>query len=207
MEVGANGYLTKPFEIRELKARVSAQLRMRRLERNFGERESRSPMVSSRGKNMENPSQILVIEDDIMNSLLLTTILTRLGYTVETAFDGITGLEKAESSPPDLILLDLQLPRMHGYEVARRLKQADKTKIIPIVVVSSFADVENRVKALEAGADDFLSKPIDQVELRARVQSLLKVKMFNDHMVNYQKIIEAEVDKRMRQLIQCSGDV
>ena len=156
---------------------------------------------------MENPSQILVIEDDIMNSLLLTTILTRLGYTVETAFDGITGLEKAESSPPDLILLDLQLPRMHGYEVARRLKQADKTKIIPIVVVSSFADVENRVKALEAGADDFLSKPIDQVELRARVQSLLKVKMFNDHMVNYQKIIEAEVDKRMRQLIQCSGDV
>jgi putative two-component system response regulator len=151
---------------------------------------------------MEKPSQILVIEDDVMNSRLLTTILTRLGYTVETAFDGITGLEKAESSPPDLILLDLQLPRMHGYEVARHLKQADKTKIIPIVVVSSFAEVENRVKAFEAGADDFLSKPIDQVELRARVQSLLKVKMFNDHMVNYQKILESEVDKRTRQLSQ-----
>jgi putative two-component system response regulator len=151
---------------------------------------------------MEKPSQILVVEDDVMNSRLLATILTRLGYAVETAFDGINGLEKAESSPPDLILLDLQLPRMDGYEVARRLKQADKTKIVPIVVISSFAEVENRVKAFEAGADDFLSKPIDQVELRARVQSLLKVKMFNDHMVNYQKILEAEVDKRTHQLSQ-----
>jgi len=159
-------------------------------------------MLSSNGRNMEKPSQILVVEDDVMNSRLLTTILTRLGYIVETAFDGITGLEKAESFLPDLILLDLQLPRMDGYEVARRLKLADKTKIIPIVVVSSFAEVENRVKALEAGADDFLSKPIDQVELRARVQSLLKVKLFNDHMVNYQKILEAEVDKRTRQLSQ-----
>jgi putative two-component system response regulator len=159
-------------------------------------------LINSLGKDMEKPSKILVVEDDVMNSRLLTTILTRLGYTVETAFDGITGLEKAESSSPDLILLDIQLPRMDGYEVARRLKQVDKTKIIPIVVVSSFAEVENRIKALEAGADDFLSKPIDQVELRARVQSLLKVKLFNDHMVNYQKILEAEVDKRTRQLNQ-----
>jgi len=151
---------------------------------------------------MEKPSRILVVEDDAMNSRLLTTILTRLGYNVETAFDGITGLEKAESYPPDLILLDLQLPRMDGFEVARRLKLAEKTKVVPIVVVSSFAEVENRVKAFEAGADDFLSKPVDQVELRARVQSLLKVKLFNDHMVNYQKNLEAEVDKRTRQLSQ-----
>src|SRR3989339_284369 len=157
-------------------------------------------MLSSNGRNMEKPSQILVVEDDVMNSRLLTTILTRLGYIVETAFDGITGLEKAESFLPDLILLDLQLPRMDGYEVARRLKLADKTKIIPIVVVSSFAEVENRIKALDAGADDFLSKPIDQVELRARVQSLMKVKLYNDHMVSYQKTLEEEVNKRTRQL-------
>jgi putative two-component system response regulator len=149
---------------------------------------------------MEKPSRILVVEDDVMNSRLLATILTRLEYTVETAFDGVTGLEKAQSSPPDLILLDINLPRMDGYEVARRLKQEDRTKIIPIVVISSFAEVENRVKALEAGADDFLSKPIDQVELRARVQSLLKVKLFNDHMANYQKTLEDEVEKRTRQL-------
>jgi putative two-component system response regulator len=164
-------------------------------------------MVSSRGKNMEKPNQILVIEDDIMNSRLLTAILTRLGYTVETAFDGITGLEKAVSSSPDLILLDLGLPRMDGYEVARRLKRDDKTKIIPILVVSAFSEVENRVRALEAGADDFLSKPIDQVEIQARVQSLLKVKMFNDHMFNYQKILDAEVSKRTRQQSQAFAEI
>lgn len=137
-----------------------------------------------------------------MNSRLLVTILTRLGYAVEAAFDGITGLEKAQSSPPDLILLDLNLPRMDGFEVARRLKQADPTKMVPIVVISSFSEVENRVRALEAGADDFLSKPIDQIELRVRVQSLLKVKMYNDHMVVYQKTLETEVDKRTRELSQ-----
>jgi putative two-component system response regulator len=151
---------------------------------------------------MEQPSKILVVEDDMMNSRLLATILTRLGYTVDTAFDGVTGLEKVESFQPDLILLDLNLPRMDGYEVARRLKQSDDSKIIPIVVVSSFAEVENRIKALDAGADDFLSKPVDQVELRARVQSLLKVKLYNDHMVSYQKTLEEEVDNRTRQLRQ-----
>jgi putative two-component system response regulator len=151
---------------------------------------------------MEKPKKILVVEDDMMNSRLLATILTRLGYTVDTAFDGVNGLEKVESSPPDLILLDLDLPRMDGYEVARRLKQSEHNKIIPIVVVSSFAEVENRIKALDAGADDFLSKPIDQVELKARVQSLLKVKIYNDYMVSYQKTLEEEVSKRTLQLQQ-----
>ena len=157
--------------------------------------------------DMEKPSRILIIEDDVMTSRLLSIVLTRLEYTVETAFDGINGLEKVESSPPDLILLDLNLPRMDGYEVARRLKQADRTKIIPIVVVSSFSEVENRIKALEAGADDFLSKPVDQTELRARVQSLLKVKMFNDYMASHQKILEAEVDKRTKQLLQAYEEI
>lgn len=156
---------------------------------------------------MEPSRHILVIEDDPMNNRLLTTVLTRLGYIADAAFDGLSGLAKVESSPPDLILLDLNLPGMDGYEVARRLKHSAKTRIIPIVVVSSFAEVENRIKALDAGADDFLSKPIDQVELRARVQSLLKVKVYNDHMVSHQKILEEEVDKRTRQLRQAFDDL
>jgi len=149
---------------------------------------------------MEQPKRVLVVEDDEMHRRLLTTILTRLGYEVDEAFDGVNGLEKIEANLPDVILLDVSLPRMDGYEVARRLKESEKTKLIPIVVVSSFAEVENRIKALEAGADDFLSKPIDQTELRARVQSLLKVKAYNDHMVSYQKILEDEVNKRTQQL-------
>jgi len=156
---------------------------------------------------MEKTKRILVVEDDIMNRRLLTTILTRLGYHVDEAFDGVNGMEKVEAAPPDLILLDLDLPRMNGFEVARRLKQSDKTKIIPIVVVSSFAEVEHRIKALEAGADDFLSKPIDQIELRARVQSLLKVKDYNDHMVSYQRILEEEVNNRTEQLRQAFDEL
>jgi putative two-component system response regulator len=156
---------------------------------------------------MEPSRHILVIEDDPMNNRLLTTILTRLGYVTDAAFDGLGGLAKVESSPPDLILLDLDLPGIDGYEVARRLKHSVKTRTIPIVVVSSFAEVENRIRALDAGADDFLSKPIDQVELRARVQSLLKVKIYNDHMVSHQKILEEEVDKRTRQLRQAFDDL
>jgi putative two-component system response regulator len=156
---------------------------------------------------MEPSRHILVIEDDPMNNRLLTTILTRLGYTADAAFDGLSGLAKVESSPPDLILLDLDLPGVDGYEVARRLKHSVKTRIIPIVVVSSFAEVENRIRALDAGADDFLSKPIDQVELRARVQSLLKVKVYNDHMVSHQKILEEEVNKRTHQLRQAFDDL
>jgi len=156
---------------------------------------------------MGQSRRILVIEDDPMNNRLLTTILNRLGYTADSAFDGLSGLEKVESFPPDLILLDLDLPGMHGYEVARRLKQADQTKIIPIVIVSSFTEVEYRIKALEAGADDFLSKPIDQVELRARVQSLLKVKDYNDYMVGHQKALEKEVDKRTLQLRRAFEDL
>jgi len=156
---------------------------------------------------MEKTKRILVVEDDIMNRRLLTTILTRLGYPVDEAFDGVNGMEKVEAAPPDLILLDLDLPRMNGFEVARRLKQSDKTKIIPIVVVSSFAEVEHRIKALEAGADDFLSKPIDQIELRARVQSLLKVKDYNDHMVSYQRILEEEVNNRTEQLRQAFDEL
>lgn len=156
---------------------------------------------------MEKTKRILVIEDDIMNRRLLITILARLGYTVDEAFDGINGIEKVEATPPDLILLDLDLPRMNGFEVARHLKQSDKTRIIPIVVVSSFAEVEHRIKALEAGADDFLSKPIDQIELRARVQSLLKVKDYNDHMVSYQRILEEEVNNRTEQLRQAFDEL
>jgi putative two-component system response regulator len=142
-----------------------------------------------------------------MNNRLLTTILTRLGYAADAAFDGLSGLAKVESAPPDLILLDLDLPGVDGYEVARRLKHSAKTRIIPIVVVSSFTEVENRIRALDAGADDFLSKPIDQVELRARCQSLLKVKVYNDHMVSHKKILEEEVDKQTSQLRQAFNDL
>jgi len=99
-----------------------------------------------------------------------------------------------------VILLDIMMPGMDGFEVAQRLKGDEETRIIPIVMVTALREVEDRVKALEAGADDFLSKPADKIEIKARVRSLLKVKAYNDHMRNYQQELEAEVAKRTGQL-------
>jgi len=149
---------------------------------------------------MDQTKRILIVDDEEMGRRLLNTFLTRLGYEVIEAFDGVHALEQVQATAPDLILLDINMPRMDGLEVARRLKEASATKVIPIVIVSSVSDLEGRVKALEAGVDDFLAKPVDRTELRARVQSLLKVKAYNDHLLNYQKELEAEVARRTDQL-------
>jgi putative two-component system response regulator len=92
------------------------------------------------------------------------------------------------------------MPGMDGFEVARRLRQHETARLIPIVMVTALREVEHRVKALDAGADDFLSKPVDHTELKARVHSLLKVKAYNDHMRTYQRELEAEVASRTQQL-------
>ncbi|NWF91671.1 MAG: two-component system response regulator [Syntrophaceae bacterium] len=151
---------------------------------------------------MDKRAKILVVDDEDRNLRLMTLLLTSFGYEVATASNGREALEKVRESPPDMILLDIMMPQMDGFEVARELKREDETRIIPVVMVTALNEVEDRVKALEAGADDFLSKPVDKSELRARVQSLLKVKAYNDHMRNYQKELEAEVAKRTAQLRQ-----
>jgi putative two-component system response regulator len=133
---------------------------------------------------------------------LMELLLTSFGYDVLTASNGEEALEMVHDIPPDVILLDIMMPKMDGFEVAKQLKREEETKIIPIVMVTALNGVEDRVKALEAGADDFLNKPVDKTELRARVQSLVKVKAYNDHMQNYQKELEAEVAKRTIQLRQ-----
>lgn len=151
---------------------------------------------------MDTKTKILVVDDEDRNLRLMDLLLTSFGYDVLTASNGEEALEKVHDIPPDVILLDIMMPRMDGFEVARQLKKDEETKTIPIVMVTALNEVEDRVKALEAGADDFLNKPVDRTELRARVQSLVKVKAYNDHMRNYQKELEAEVAKRTIQLRQ-----
>ena len=142
---------------------------------------------------MEKRPKILVVDDEERNLRLMEAMLIPLGYDVIPAHNGLEALEKVQTSPPDVILLDIMMPEMDGYEVAIKLKADEESKIIPIVMITALKDLEDRVKALEAGADDFLSKPVDKTELRARVQSLLKVKAYNDHMRNHQQELEAEV--------------
>ncbi len=151
---------------------------------------------------MEQPRHILVVDDDPMTCLLMNTILTRMGYQVSEAFDGMDAWEKAVDLLPDLILLDVSMPGMDGLELTHKLKNEPVTKNIPIMIVSSHDEVTDRVKAVEAGAEDFLSKPVVQIILKAKVNSLLKIKSYNDHMYNYQRKLEEEVEKKTASLKQ-----
>ena len=149
---------------------------------------------------MNKQPQILVVDDEDRNLRLMEAILLPAGYHVVLAHDGKEALDKIQETPVDVILLDIMMPIMDGSEVARRLKSDKETKIIPIVMVTALQEVGDRIKALEAGADDFLTKPVDKTEVRARVASLLKVKAYNDHMRNYQRELESEVAKRTKEL-------
>jgi two-component system cell cycle response regulator DivK len=116
---------------------------------------------------------ILYIEDNPDNKLLVQRALEARGYTLTWAADGRSGLAQAEAHPPDLILLDINLPDMDGYEVARRLRAHDALRSVPIMAITANALKGDAEKALAAGCDDYLSKPLQIQELWARVEALL----------------------------------
>ncbi|MBW1682204.1 MAG: response regulator [Deltaproteobacteria bacterium] len=149
---------------------------------------------------MEKKPKILVVDDEEQNLRLMEALLVPLGYDVVVARNGEETFDRVAKTNPDVILLDILMPGLNGFEVAKKLKASEGTRIIPIVMVTSLNDVEDRVRALEAGADDFLAKPVEMTELRARVQSSLKIKAYYDHMRDYQKKLEAEVARRTAQL-------
>ena len=122
---------------------------------------------------------ILVVDDAPQNVRLLEAVLSPRGYTVLPAASGAEALAAVARDHPDLILLDIQMPEMNGYEVCRRIREDPATQFLPVVMITSSGD-EERIKALEAGADDFLPKPFNQAELLARVRSLVRIKQFHD---------------------------
>jgi putative two-component system response regulator len=111
------------------------------------------------------------------------------GYHVSTAQDGDEALAKVEADPPDLILLDVVMPTLDGYEVCRRLKSDARTILIPVVMITSLQATEQRIRGIEAGADDFLSKPFNRQELITRVRSLLKLKRHTDELENAETVL------------------
>jgi putative two-component system response regulator len=151
---------------------------------------------------MNEQSTILVVDDEDRNLRLMEAMLVPAGYHVLTAKDGEQALAMISREPVDVVLLDVMMPKMDGYDVARQLKSNPETTMIPIVMVTALHAKEDRIQAIEAGADDFLTKPVDKTEMRARVASLVKVKAYNDHMRNYQKELESEVARRTRDLEQ-----
>ena len=129
---------------------------------------------------MSDPAKVLVVDDTPHNVKLLADLLAIKGYSVATAVNGEEALAKVAADAPDLVLLDVMMPGLSGYDVCRRLRADPATALLPIVLVTSLDPQQERVKGIEAGADDFLPKPINQAELFARVRSLLRVKSLQD---------------------------
>jgi class 3 adenylate cyclase len=129
---------------------------------------------------MRDPPLILVVDDNEANVDILETRLKKQGYDVIAAGDGEAALARAKSDRPDLILLDVMMPKLDGFEVARRLKADPTLPLMPIILVTAKAETEDVVAGLNAGGDEYLTKPVDQASLVARVRSLLRIKELHD---------------------------
>jgi class 3 adenylate cyclase len=129
---------------------------------------------------MRQPPRILIVDDQPMNVDILQTRLGVHGYELLTAYDGDEALAKARSEMPDLILLDIMMPKIDGIEVCKRLKADASLPFMPIIMVTAKADTKDVVTGLDAGADEYLTKPVDQTSLVARVKSMLRIKALHD---------------------------
>lgn len=149
---------------------------------------------------MREPARILVVDDTPQNVKLLADLLTVKGYAVTTAADGAAALEKLAADTPDLVLLDVVMPGLSGYDVCRKIRADPRTALLPVVLVTALDPQQERVKGIEAGADDFLSKPINQQELFARVRSLLRIKRLQDEVKDWNATLEERVREQVAQL-------
>src|SRR4030095_5272234 len=132
---------------------------------------------------------LLIVDDNPTNVELLAAQLKPFDYDLRFAYDGDEALKKIGEEPPDLVLLDLMMPRLSGYEVCRAIKKDKNTQLIPVIVITALKDWNDNIKAIEMGADDFLMKPFNKVELVTRIKSLLKLKALYDDIEMTEDII------------------
>ena len=141
---------------------------------------------------------VLVVDDDQRNVRLMESILRGGGYQVIKAYNGEEALRLVESDRPDLLVLDVMMPRMSGFELCQRLKGRYETRLLPVIMVTALNALEDKVQALEYGADDFLTKPINKLELLAKVRSVLRVKALQDEIERRKSEIEAANQQLVR---------
>jgi putative two-component system response regulator len=154
------------------------------------ERSSPASETPQRRKTGRRPS-VLVVDDGAANRELIEACLAGVECDVRLAEDGTRALMQIEAAPPDLVLLDVQMPGVDGYQVCQRLKADPKLRLVPVVMITALDRADDRVKALESGADDFMSKPVDRVELVARVKSALRLKAVYDRLDSAEQVIFA----------------
>jgi PAS domain S-box-containing protein len=152
--------------------------------------------MSPRPDVADHPPRILIVDDERANRELLKVMLTPEGFLPLTAASGEDALAMVAQQPPDLILLDIMMPGMDGYQVAAKLKGDLSTRNIPVIMVTALDDRNARMLGLSAGAEDFLTKPVDRAELCVRVRNLLRLKAFGDYHDKYSQMLEGEVVSR-----------
>jgi len=134
-------------------------------------------------------TRILIVDDLAANREILTGLLEAEGHDLDTATDGLEAVERATTNPPDLILMDVTMPRLTGFEACRRLKADPRTELVPIVLVTGLLAREDRIQGIAAGCDDFLTKPVDSEQLLARTRTLLRTKALVDELEQAENVL------------------
>ena len=181
-DAGCDDYVTKPYSPRQLLAKI------RGIFLKYSVRVVQFPV-------MHSPPRILVVDDNETNRDILITRLNVHGYELLQAADGEEALAAAKQHLPDLILLDIMMPKLDGIEVTKRLKADKSMPFTPIILVTAKADSKDIVAGLDAGADEYLTKPVDQMSLVARVKSVLRIKELHDTVNDWNKTLEQRVDR------------
>lgn len=140
-------------------------------------------------ESITTSGKVLVVDDELSIRHFLSALLEREGLAVQTATNGQEALEAFAMFKPDIVLLDVMMPVMDGFEVCETLKSDPDARLIPVIIVTASSSVDNRIKGLEVGADDFLSKPVDRIELVARVRSLLRIKGYMDELDRAESVL------------------
>lgn len=133
--------------------------------------------------------KVLIVDDNPLNIELLDAYLKSSGYEIINATNGKEAIASINANPPDIILLDIMMPEIDGYEVCRRVKSDPSIRTIPIILLTALHDVQDRITGIEAGCDDFISKPFNNIELLTRVKSLLRIKTLNDELEDMENVL------------------